>query len=644
MANKLISFDDTKPGLGLPDPVENALGGAFAERARATEGLPLTDVTVTPRGTNPIPTEFFDGSFWGVQINEIHRSTDGGLTWEHVTTVPDMGNLQRVIPTADGEMLAVATTEVKRSTGWGTSNITWVTVLTNPTPSFFYPWGVSGDGQKFIIVHYSGSGVATPDRADSRYGWISTDAGQTWNTVWDVVEQWDEDVNQRTHIHAAEYDPWEDRFFIAEGHEEVTGVYVSYDDGGTWDKITYGPSFDNPPGNSPTVIKATDYGIVFGSDDPTNGVMVMPRGTHEIQRAYSRRGVSNTILMGYAHMGARDPRTGMVYLVWELNSANAGDIGAQIMASDGRVAGPVWEDTNPSRYLWRRIAINDQGTLLAWEQGTNSILRATIPGIGVIPGHMQDTGRVMGGRANGGRGAVAVGPEARAEGNNTVAIGGGRTSGHGGVAIGSASVINNGVAIGESATADANGMAVGGNASTVNGFSAGMSAASHHSTSTAFGREAEARVAAGTANTSSTAVGWRAKATASAGSVTAVGAEAKAPNNRSTALGAGASAEGSSNGTAVGQGASVSTAINGTAVGQGTTVSHGNSVALGQASATTSTYQVHVGPRHIEATPPATAPLAPTAGARVYTRVMEGKTQLVVQFPTGGPVVLAEEL
>lgn len=65
MVKRMITYDDQKPGLGLPDVVEEALGGSFAGRERAVESLPLTDVTVTPRGTDPIPTEFFDGTFWG---------------------------------------------------------------------------------------------------------------------------------------------------------------------------------------------------------------------------------------------------------------------------------------------------------------------------------------------------------------------------------------------------------------------------------------------------------------------------------------------------------------------------------------------------------------------------------------------------
>lgn len=659
MAKKLISYDDEAEGLGLPEVVEEALDGAFAGRERAVEGLPLTDVTVTPRGTDPIPTEFFDGSFWGVQISEIHRSNDGGLSWEHVATVPDMGNLQRVIPTADGEVIAVSTTEVKRSTGWGTGSISWATVLTNPTPSFFHPWGISGDGQKFIIVHYAGSGPTTPERAASRYAWISTDQGHTWNIVWDTNEKFGEERGVLTHIHACEYDPWEDRFFISEGHEpDMTGVYVSYDDGATWGKITYGKSFDNPPGNSPTVVKATDYGVVFGSDDPTNGIMVMPRGTHTIERAYSRRGVSNTTLMGYAHMGARDPRTGQVYLVWELNEAYASDLGSQIMSSDGRVAGPVWEDTDTARRLWRRIAIDDQGNMLAWEQVTNSVLRARVTGVGVIPAHTYDAGRVLGGKTSGVRGTIAVGPEAVATGNRSVAVGLGKVDGFDGVAIGDAIADGNySAAIGTGSNASNGGVAVGRGATTNGGAVVGYLALGEHSSSVAVGREAQAAIDGGATNPSTTAIGYRAKANASAGEATAVGREAeasgnfatalgsrsKAVNTRSTVVGQEASTSLSNSSTVIGSRASADTALSGTALGARAVVNNANSVALGADTTTSSTDQVNIGPRHIEALPPSSAPTPPSEGARLYTRVIDGKTQLVAQFPTGDPIVIAQE-
>ena len=547
-----VAFTDSVP----PYLQQPSLDVTYGERAE--EALPLKEVTITPRGSDPIPTEFFDGFIWGVDNDVIRQSSDGGQSWLTVGQATGIGNIQRILKCDDGELLVVSTTAAWRSVGWGTESVSWQVILENPTPSYFYPWGISGDGTKFIITHYSGSGVATPDRADSRYTWISTDGGKAFSVKWDTAQIFGEEINELTHIHAVEYDPWEDRFFIAEGHVSATGVYVSYDDGDTWDKVDYGVSFNEgyTPGNSPTVIKATDHGIVFGTDDPTNGLLVMPRGSNTIDRVYSRMGVSNTTLFGYAHMGARDPRTGMVYTVWEMNQVSAGDLGAQIMASDGLVGGDVWEDTDPARYLWRRIVVDDQGNLLAWEQTTNAILRARAGERGAKPGHVHDSGRVLGGQVLGGRTSLAVGAEANAQGNRSIAVGGGAsTSGHNGTAVGADTTVTlSGTALGVNAAADSSGVSVGYQSVGRNG--------------------------------------------------TAVGAGAIVRNVGATAIGRGAVVETTSggavlDGTAIGRDAAVR-ASKGSAVGRSAVVEHANSVALGEAVVTSAANQVAVGARDIE--------------------------------------------
>src|SRR5690625_826890 len=603
--------------------VHGEAGKTFGSRERAVEPLPLRDPVVEPRGTNPIPTEFFGGYLWGVDSGgTIKRSNDGGRTWQTYTTVPGVGtsasSISRVLPTSDGEVLVVASTIVRRSTGWATGSPTWTTVLENPTPSFFHPWGISGDGTKFIIVHYSGSGTQTPDRADSRYGWISLDGGLTWTVKWDTAAIFGEQVNTETHIHACAYDPWEDRFCIAEGHVSATGVYVSYDDGDNWTKLPYGDSFDSPPGNAPTTINPTDYGVVFGSDDPTNGVMVLPRGTSTIERAWSQMGISNTVLFGYAHMGARDPRTGIVYQVWENNTTSAAGLGTKLTASDGQVAGQVWA-SDPSMYLWRRIAIDDKGNLLAWEQSTNSLLRAKVGQGGAKP--TADEGRVLGGKVNGGRGSVAVGAEAVAVGNRSVAIGGGATTEtHDALAIGgNAYAAAPAIALGLNASTQTAGLAVGIRASAANGTALGYEAIAPHANAVAVGRDARVANDSGGAIPTSVAVGRGSRATGSAGDATALGPFAVASGNRSTALGSRSEAVNtnstavgmeaktslSNNSTVLGARASTTGALNGVALGYQASVTSADSVAIGANTATTASNQVAVGPRDVEIQDPA---------------------------------------
>lgn len=596
---------------------------------------PMEGMTVAARGTDPIPTEWFDDYFWAVDTSGvIKRSSDGGTTWSTYCTVPnvesDAADISRILPCDDNEVLVVSTLLVQRSTGWAGGSPTWTTVLTNPTTSSIYPWGADGDGTKFIVVHYAGSAEGSPERADSRYGWISTDGGHTFTAKWDSDAKWGSAINALTHLHGCAYDSWADRFFISEGHNSVTGIYYSDDDGDTWTKLTYGDSFDTAPTNAPTTITPTDNGIVFGTDDPTNGCAVLRRDSTTIEKAWSRLGISNSTLLGYAHMGARDPVSGLVYVVYEANTGSALDLPCHICASDGQVADSVWVEPTPGG-LWRRIAIDDQGRVLAWEQRTGQIAKGRVGGIGARPGHLQDTGRVLGGTVTGGRRSVAVGAEATAIGDSSVAVGGGATTTtHNGTAVGaSASATGSGQAFGTEAEAQALGLAVGYQANTTNGLAVGYAATALNAACTAIGRGARAATDAGAAVPDATAVGRDAKANSASGNTVAVG-------NAATASGA--------SGTAVGE-TSTASATSTVALGQGSTAAHSGAVALGQGTATTATNQVQIGARHVELTELAADPAAPAEnGARWYVRDNgAGKTQLCVRFATGAVQVIATE-
>lgn len=628
-----------------------SLPSTYAPRSRAAQPLPLTNVTVTARATDPIPAEFFDGYIWGVEANGvIKRSSDGGTTWATYTTIAEITGgalIQRIMPCADGEVLVSTPTVVYRSTGWAGGSPTWATVLTNPTASYFYPWGFDGDGTKFIIVHYGGSNPGAY-RAWSRYGWISLDGGLTWTVKWDTEAIFGAENNALTHLHGACYDPWEDRFFINEGHEPaMTGVYMSTDDGDTWTRLTYGTSFHgDTPGNSPTTIVATDHGIVMGTDDPTNGLVVLPRGADQIERAWSRMGISNTTLLGYAHMGTRDPNTGIVYNVYELNQTYANDIGASVSGSDGQVAAQVAQLTEPTHYLWRRVVVDDDGNLLAWEQSQNQILRAKTSGMGARPAHLLDTGRVLGGSNIGSRGALAVGAEAVVSGGViATAVGHKATaSGNSGTAVGASSVsTGNGQALGVSSTAGPSGTAVGVSAYGLNGTAVGSSARAPRTDNLAVGNTARAATDADGNVVHATAVGPTARASGAGGYTTALGSAAVASGDRSTALGAAAQAT-TVRATAVGQNAQATTALYGVAIGADATCTHQDSVALGRGSTTTTSLQVQIGGRHIAMLEVSDPAAAPVDGARLYARDNgAGKTQLCVRFATGATQVIATE-
>jgi hypothetical protein len=662
MPNRLVSVGDdfTLPPAvkaadeNLPARLQpTALNATYAGKAEvagkadaanvAKQAFPLRNVVVEPRGTDPIPCGAFGGYIWGTSNANpatIFRSSDGGETWATIAAnVPVTGvqGIQRLIPTDDGQVLAFGTSSVVRSTGWGTGSIGWTTVLTNPTTSYFYPWSCDGDGTKFIVTHYASQAQGF---LGSRYGWISLDGGLTWTVKWDTEARVGAATSALTHIHAAAYDPWEDRFFICEGHDIATGVFVSDDDGTTWTRLAYGPEFDADPANAPTVCVPTDEGVVFGSDDSHNGVYVLPRGEDEIDYAWAWGGMTNTQLLGYAHQGFRDPDTGLVYIVYVSDET---DLPAPVAASDGRVAGQVW--TEPGIFgMWRRIAIQD-GHVCMWEQLGDQTAKGRTGGIGQIPAHKLDSGRVLGGKVTGGRTSLAVGTEAKAIGDFSVAVGGGAaTTTHNGTAVGAnAKVIGTGTSVGSGTASDATGTAVGYLASTTGGTSVGASALTASVSTTAIGRGARAATDAGAANINSTAVGRDAKANAASGNATAIGQGTTASGARSVAAGSGATTSGVDS-VAVGDAASA-TAQFGVALGKSAVAGHTGSVALGANNSTTANDQVKVGAKHMEYAELAADPLAPAANnARVYFKDNgAGKTQMCVRFNTGAVIVLATE-
>jgi hypothetical protein len=175
------------------------------------------------------------------------------------------------------------------------------------------------------------------------------------------------------------------------------------------------------------------------------------------------------------------------------------------------------------------------------------------------------------------------------------------------------------------------------NASTATGTTAvGLNAARATTTgsnNTAVGSEALVAEASGTGNT---AVGRAALAVSNGGvSNTALGESAGrdiTTGDRNVFVGQDADA---------GSG----TVSDGVAIGQLAVVAHDNAVALGRGTTTTATFQVEIGPRHIEADELASDPAAPaTNSGRLYFRDNgAGKTQLCVRFATGAVQVIATE-
>lgn len=268
MTKKLISFDDTKPGLGLPDAVEQRL-----ERRRITPSLsPLTE-RAEPFRLSTIQEQDAIYSTWARtgETPTWAKSTDGGATWVAKSTMPATCNAFAKL--TSGTILAV---EEKGTTAAGGSmprvwrstddGATWSEV---PAGLNFGPISSQGicegtDGSVLIGEYGNIGEFAYRVRR-------STDDGLTWETTFS--SSGDEPQGDPGHIHSVTYDHVAEKhvIFVDRPINATWGgphIYASGDNGVTWDFVGESDHVDKPNFVSPMYF--ADY-IAWGSDNHING-------------------------------------------------------------------------------------------------------------------------------------------------------------------------------------------------------------------------------------------------------------------------------------------------------------------------------------------------------------------------------------
>ena len=680
MAKKLISFDDEKTGLGLPQPVNKRLN----ERFPAGQGLhprPLQNVTVTD-GTGKVrAAEVFDGYVWGALNGVIyHRPQAGGEWVAHADHPAGHAGLVRLFPTADGETILASNYALFKSSGWQSGTVTWEEKIVANGSTYFLEWGLDGDGTKFITTTYD-AGEGFPD---SRYAWISLDAGDTWTVAYDSVARYGQAAADQSHIHGVAYDQWADRFYLSEGHTSIAGIYHSDDDGVTWGRA---PGMVMDP--SCTTLTPTTTGMVCGSDHEAGGLYGVIRKDDPMDEQLEwtwQWHPGRDALVGFAQRGFRCPETDTVYVGFRSNfedvlpviAAGTPTSGALIYTWTPDIAPPNPDD----RARVRSVIVPTPTQLIArGNVGSNEgqEITAYIPPAGVLPD--RDTGRIMGGTSTVGS-SMAVGTQASTNQSDSIAVGiraktveasttavGALASASGvhATAVGkSAAAFGQSVAVGSGASANVGGGSVavgrGANAGGGETVAVGDQAVSG-SISVVIGRGANSL----TASAAVVAIGHSAKSGSSGVAIgngsngfqtgVTIGRNSVTSGADAVALGYGASGgatsvivgSGASSGTgaagAVAVGYQATSVTSGVAIGRGAKVNHVGSVALGRDTTTTRDDQVAYGARHVEAAA-TTAPTAPAAGKyRQWSEVdgTTGKMRLMVAFPTGTPIVIAQE-
>jgi len=588
--------------------------------------------------SGPRAEDYFQGYFWGTTSdNNIHRSVDG-VTWEQYASAPV--RFSRILPTGDNEVLGLTPTTVLKSSGWASGSPTWSTVLTNPSGSAcpFLRWGFDGDGDKFIIGHY---GAGSSAWADSRYVWISTDAGDTWVIVWDTDAVFP-GQSSHSHIHATCYDPWQDRFWFTEGHGPMVGIRYSDDNGANWTRMVN--DWDMNPAF--TTMTATDFGIVCGTDGPPNGIFLIRRQDDPDQTGVEYYGVFGkesiqTGVTGFADRGYRDPDTGIVYVGFRTNFTSIRPCIFAVGSEGASIAYQVGEGHGSTDRFFSVVAA--KGKILGDYAGVGGgNFRANTSKFGSRL--IQDYGNFITDQGRPTRNdSLRAGLGSRADGINTIAIGTNADAGSN----------QNTIAIGRTAYAPTNGgVAVGTNSEAgQTAVALGDAAAAQPPSSVAIGRAASARssegsVAIGPSSeaTSGAAIGWGAKSTGV--NAVAIGRSANASQTTAIAIGASSSAvqwgcaigdsanaafqsvaigrnaaAAQADTTAIGAGAeTVSGLGNQTAIGRNAKTLHSNTVAIGEGSVAERANSICVGSRDIEST---------RNGGRIYLKSPDGTLRYI---------------
>lgn len=304
----------------------------ITERYNADNLLPKI-VNAKFVGTDPGARfiEYFDGKMWGYTYatGDLSYSIDEGQTWTVHTNVTGKisGAIHRLLPTDDGEVLAMTNDKLHKSKGWNSGNVTWTpSKVTKHPKSVFFQFGFDGDGTKFIIVEY---GNPIINWSDSRFVWISTDKGETFDVVYDTLAKDGSEINSTTHLHGAAYDRWGDRFYFTQGHGRSGGLYCSTDNGTSWvqakghrdgvlaSKGIPGHQYEGDT-NGPTIVIAHPDGLIMGSDNNNNGVYGLIRKENPedevVTQLYKRTDSKNEGVIMFAIRGYYDDKSGTVYI------------------------------------------------------------------------------------------------------------------------------------------------------------------------------------------------------------------------------------------------------------------------------------------------------------------------------------------
>lgn len=212
----------------------------------------------------------------------VSQSTDDGKTWIDVGGVINGQMIQGIRVLDDGELIVTTsrdkTNNIKsklyKSSNYSAKNPENTTYtekleMHNLDANFNNPWCLDNYYNIVLASDYGGHYLT-----GARYVYMSTDYGETWETIFDQKEA-SETVEGApayttdAHVHTCHYDRYRDRIWVCVGDQDNTATYYSDDMAKSWNLIK---GLTGKGVMQYTGITSYPEGVFFGSDRAPDGV------------------------------------------------------------------------------------------------------------------------------------------------------------------------------------------------------------------------------------------------------------------------------------------------------------------------------------------------------------------------------------
>lgn len=225
----------------------------------------------------------------------LMTSNDSGTTWDQIDVDVGMTNLRSIHVTSEGSLLGSCLVDNTVGSLWRSTDkgLNWTNVLTLNNNSYIPTAGRMGDFVEsdgvILIAEY---GYVTTKTARNVY--VSYDDGETWDDVWDSVDNGLGLISTgSSHIHAIWIDPIDYTWYVTWG-DNVAGTYY-----GTMRSINSGYSWTNMSnvaiaGKAFTYILSDDDYVYFALDISPWGIVVKPHGAETYTVVASSLAITTT--------------------------------------------------------------------------------------------------------------------------------------------------------------------------------------------------------------------------------------------------------------------------------------------------------------------------------------------------------------